>query len=500
MSVKPLPEPFEAYRSMIGNIARLNVDNPAWWASDLAARANELPHLLPFLESGKMPQPEGDRRTLLQHAAAQAHRLRLLAPAALRRRLHRCQAEGPCDLLLFTYLDKRGWDDHGKRRDPYWQPLLDYLDARKVRWAQVAITVADEHLVAARLAAESGPIFPIEAFMTHGDLLRAVAGALAARFTLPDGLADEWPEYLLNRWHQEQVNGLLMRHLMYQRAFVRLLRQQSPRRLLWPWENHPWERLLCLAARRSEHPPRLVGAQHTTVLLNQLRFFPPAEERGIAPLPDCILTTGERSRDILADYGAFPEGCLRPGAAIRFQNLRQLPAKPWSGSVQRLALPLTIDLSTNLPVLRMAIEAFAGTTYQVDVKAHPALPTAQQVASLGQPLPDNFTIRDGEAMGPFLARADLLLYSETTVCMEALALGIPVIYLDIGFGAAGDPLFQCPHLKWQADSASAIRDALHAIETREPAAIASSIEQGMAYISSYFRAVCDENLQPYLEA
>ncbi|MDA0991011.1 MAG: hypothetical protein O3A51_09695, partial [Verrucomicrobia bacterium] len=79
------------------------------------------------------------------------------------------------------------------------------------------------------------------------------------------------------------------------------LNRVRPSVVVWPWENHGWERVFCRAARR--FGVTTVGYQHTVIGRHQLNYSPASNRDGATSLPDLILCNGPAYRDPLLAWG-----------------------------------------------------------------------------------------------------------------------------------------------------------------------------------------------------
>ena len=82
---------------------------------------------------------------------------------------------------------------------------------------------------------------------------------------------------------------------------------------------------------------------------------------------------------------------------------------------------------------------------------------------------NNFSISTNDLQSDLLA-ADLCIYWGSTVAVEALAMGLPLICFDLEQPLSNDPLFQCDHLKWvvrRPDSLEAVIDEINSLEDDE---------------------------------
>jgi len=186
----------------------------------------------------------------------------------------------------------------------------------------------------------------------------------------------------------------------------RWLDSHRPRRVLWPWENHSWERVFVGDCR--SRAIATIGYQHATIGRLELNYHPGEPPR----LPDRILCAGPFGRDALATWGVADE-VLAVAGAWRFTA----PARrtPTPGGAVFVALPA--DRPISLQMIR-AIVPLSQQGLRFVVREHPMTPV-------------------GFVPGPGLERATgplptvegiaTVLYAGTTVGLEAALAGLPVV-------------------------------------------------------------------------
>jgi len=225
--------------------------------------------------------------------------------------------------------------------------------------------------------------------------------------------------------------------------------------LIYPFENQPWEKLLCLAFRREAPTTRLVGYQHATVSALELNYFPGRAEWAYAPLPDQMVTNGSWSLELLR-RGGYPSERLVNGGALRYEYLlasqshtRGRSLRTAHGSSRILvAVPMLPVQADSL--LRALVDEFPRPflddreqwPVEFIVKCHPLLPLAKFM-SPSTPLPPWFRISE-RPLRDLFSEADLCLYAPPGVSRwEAYLSGVPVLkycseWLDmdsvVGFG------------------------------------------------------------------
>jgi len=195
------------------------------------------------------------------------------------------------------------------------------------------------------------------------------------------------------------------------------LRAVRPAVVSWPWENHGWERALCLAAEKADC--LTLGWQHALVGRQESNYRP-----GLG-LPRQILCSGQASLHQLREFGHDPgrmivAGSLRYPSFPRLRHDRQAPVL--------VALPFNRDLAAEMI---SAASPLAETGLTVLVRDHPmAGPTpALPPGMIGGAPPLN--------QHPALSA---VIFAASTIGLEAVLCGIPAIRFLPSHNVALDPL------------------------------------------------------------
>jgi predicted glycosyltransferase len=81
--------------------------------------------------------------------------------------------------------------------------------------------------------------------------------------------------------------------------------------------------------------------------------------------------------------------------------------------------------------------------------------------------------------------------------MEAIALGIPAIYLDLGNFLNTDPMFGWSDFKWTVTEPFQLIDIIEHIESMHQDKFKNLQQQGVNYVYSYLKPVTPSNMQPF---
>jgi hypothetical protein len=98
-----------------------------------------------------------------------------------------------------------------------------------------------------------------------------------------------------------------------------------------------------------------------------------------------------------------------------------------------------------------------------------------------------------------LAWADAVLYASSTVCLEAVAQGLPVVQLELGGLLDPDPLVTCSAaLKWVVREAATLGPVLEQIETVSAEQFADRQQAAASSVRAYWLPATAERLEAAL--
>ncbi|MEE2746172.1 MAG: hypothetical protein VX617_04740 [Pseudomonadota bacterium] len=192
----------------------------------------------------------------------------------------------------------------------------------------------------------------------------------------------------------------------------RWVRSCRPSVILWPWENHGWERNLVRISRN--YHTKTIGYQHTVVGPHQFNYFLGANKDGLESVPDKIIASGQAYLTELIENG-FPEERIEIGGALRYTKPRGDPFD-LNG---KIFLALSAIPSVSEALLKIA-EKISASGYSILVKEHPMYPVlfeeTDRIKRTGTPLVQQKKISS-------------VIYSTGTSGVEALLMQLPALRL-----------------------------------------------------------------------
>lgn len=410
---------------------------------------------------------------------------------------------GPGTALLLTWLDGRNVTPEGTYRDPHLGWLPEALRRRGYRLAflpRLLLTAGFADLARRLLGTGERFFFP-ELLLDEAAVRRC--DAIARRFSpvVPDAAnVSGVPLARLAREQIEDHRTAQGQNLVYEPLVEGLARAGvEPEIIVHTFEGHAWEQVLAGAVH--EHLPgtRVIGFDNLNMTRFALSRLPAAAELGLRPLPDRIVTNGPVPRKALVAEGV-PEGMVVAGCAIRHPRLFEpgdcAPSHGPGRPVVLVATDASFDRAVELVV--KSVEAFAADgAWKLQVKCHPLI-AAQAVETFVR----DVTGRDGVYVDrPFrelLSGASVLLYTYSSVCYEALAAGVPPVFVQADTDLDLDQLEPFPDLRWTGRTAAELHAAAETILELEPAERAAWRERAREAVCATLAPVTPECLEAFL--
>lgn len=226
-------------------------------------------------------------------------------------------------------------------------------------------------------------------------------------------------------------------------------------RVIYPFENHPWERVMCRVLRECFPGIVLIGCVHAVPVTIMPSILSHCDEWDAAPLPDYLFTPGPGIAAQLASH--YPPGMVRTGCANRFQHLHAAQLRPYAPLPRRpvIALCLSVFGALNRELLHKARIAFTEeSASEILVREHP---TMQGLTNGTWPAHMRVS---REPLSALLARSDIVITAASGLAFEAIASGVPVIEFRSELQYEQSVTGYTPGMCLTARTASELRDCL----------------------------------------
>jgi hypothetical protein len=454
--------------------------------------------------------PVDDRSTLRQRLSDGAQRL--LAPLYALGHVARVAATfvlrprpsvAPAEICLFTYADP----PFSRDRDLYFGTLHQTL-ARLRPGARLQYLSWVEAPYAPRLdwMRREGieGVAPLFAFLRMADCIWAACAVLALwlrpRIELEgrDVAAADLRPLLEEALAHDLSTGGWVTNLLAYRAARRVAGQLRPELLLYPYENKSLEKMLLLGIR-ARPGVRAVGYQHTSITPRHVTLLLAPGEAAVTPLPDRVVTVGEVSLRYLERHGNYPAGLLVEGCALRQRWREPLPERSLDPAKPRILLAL----SSSRAELVRAVAFFRSVmrdlpNLELGVRTHPNFPLRRLPGELRRWVDERAIDKTGTPLEENLEWCDLVAYISSTVALEALMVGRPVLNLRLD-APDPDPLLGDVPARWEIAAPAELAPLLARIASLGGDAMRVRRQQSIDYARAYLAPVTDEALGRFLE-
>jgi surface carbohydrate biosynthesis protein (TIGR04326 family) len=244
-----------------------------------------------------------------------------------------------------------------------------------------------------------------------------------------------WPLYA-NEWYESMVGPRSIINALYLNLFETATKTAPVQQVgIYLYEQQPWELALIYAWKASGHD-RLIGAQHTTMLYWDLRYFydPRSYKRtggNDLPMPHKVAVNGPATLNACLQAG-YPEEDLVEVEALRYLHLNE--AKVEAGTVSArvptkhvlrllvLGDYLVSNTQRQMNLLVQAAPSLPASTI-ITVKPHPGCPI-----HLADGYPSFSMTVTMEPIAKLLAECDVAYSSAvTSAAVDAYCAGVPIV-------------------------------------------------------------------------
>lgn len=202
-------------------------------------------------------------------------------------------------------------------------------------------------------------------------------------------------------------------------------------RLINWFENQEIDHGLNAGFRKYSPDTEVVGYQGYVIPRLYLCAYPTEQERLSQVIPDVIAVPGSGWLEVVKAF--CPKLKVVTAPAFRFQALwqQEKPSEMSSEGSVLVALPIDVRGAVNILDTISGMSDIGRISFAV--KAHPATPKDIINSKLTKPLPESVHFVSG-SFDDLIQSVRLLISGASSVCLETIARGIPVIVVGNSFG------------------------------------------------------------------
>ena len=232
----------------------------------------------------------------------------------------------------------------------------------------------------------------------------------------------------------------------------------------------------------------------------ELQLRPSESEIKFGAAPETIATIGEQfTKEMESTKKPFK---VETAPAFRFGHLWQNEIVSDRGSgCFKILMALTIMMDESVNILEQVIDSELVESEELEfiLKPHPTV----QLDTLKNRLGDKWSSRFQEGENPTpeeIRKSDLLITGMSSVGLEAVVMGVPVIIVETMRGLPYDPIPESvPEELWRScRSPEEIAEAINAFRNRSPGEMRRHQELSASIKNNYFEPVTKEGVYRFL--
>lgn len=273
-------------------------------------------------------------------------------------------------------------------------------------------------------------------------------------------------------------------------------------RVIYVYENQPWERALCWQIRLLFSQAVLVGYQHAAMPRMVLKFFLAPGGESKAPLPHRIVTVGRHTAGLLAS-GGYETRDIRVGGALQMRAIvdhkKRNVGKDSIQNGPTILVATSVGREEASEAVDLAIRLFSeDQDVQVVLKCHPTLPFHKISGWAGKKLPSHVQISD-EPIATLMLRCSVMVYTGSAVCIQAMAMGLPMIHLRPTFDFDMDPLEANTDARLEATGLEQLRERVTWLLKHRDIYVAEHQVTWSRLVEEMYGQVTDESYLAFVE-
>jgi hypothetical protein len=201
-------------------------------------------------------------------------------------------------------------------------------------------------------------------------------------------------------------------------------------KILYPYENQPWEKVMILAANDLESRVTFIAYQHSSIGSLLIPYHTTDKEASIMPIPHLIVTNSEKNREVLGKYYRNVKTQVLNGGALRYPRRTVVRRGKIKGN-KRVGVMLPVDYEQALELIDQVNRSHFGRL-SIMVKCHPDTPFPQAVFE------KHVVLFRGTA-DELYRSVNAVVYCSSTCGMEAFSRGLKVFrfqgqFIDLELG------------------------------------------------------------------
>jgi hypothetical protein len=279
-------------------------------------------------------------------------------------------------------------------------------------------------------------------------------------------------------------------------AIRKICRIHTFSRMIILFEGNVIERA-CLQAFREENRGVVVGYSHAVIYPMNLKIHLAPGEVFSRPEPDYLLASGPETKRLMTLIGGRKADEIISACALRHIPRAYKNNAEFGGDSVLIALDGgPFGSSTVLDWILENGDLFQ--EYEVVIRAHPSVPMNRLLGQCFQDVPEGFSISKDDLESD-MRNAFCVLYRQSSVGLQALLNGLPIVHLNIDAPLPCDPMACDSDYRWEVRTSQELSAALRDIVSLSREDKDKVVMSAEKYGHDYFMPPHESNMRGFWE-
>lgn len=388
--------------------------------------------------------------------------------------------------------------------DSFFGVLPSYLIRKGEKLIVIAGVMGEYRPIVKKISGQKDYlIFPLELFLNYLDPVWALAEMLLHRVKIEGEIDFNGIDVsdTIRRELDKEFAGVspVFNYLNFY-CIKRLLSRVKIHNFITIYENNAWERMCILALRKYSPGTFIICYQHPPLSEASVNMMISNHEKDIMPMPDRINTIGKINKKWLEQYGNYNPDLIHESCALRLEEIYSTGPAP-RGFSHKILIILGGINNRAIDMINFVHKGMKDLNkYRIEIRPHPALPfqVLSDKLDFNMSKSSLFSISTNQSVIKDLQEADIVLYDASTISLQALNIGIPVIHIVLRDILSFDPLFQCNFLKWTVAKEEELLPTIERIYQLSDEEFQRQQREAQTYIKDYIYPCTEEKLSEFI--
>ncbi len=334
------------------------------------------------------------------------------------------------DYVVRTYFDYRSIDENGELKDQYFEKMIDDLKTKGKLLIIYKVFRGRDYLKFIKLNSNGFDSVLVQYFLNFFTIIKVFISFLKSHINLDEKFIFYGLDCteIIQLFLDEDYFKLRGLGTFAEREIATRVFNLDPDYILFPYENHMWEKMYPFTKKMLNHKAKITGYQHTGVSYKLLNYFPSKAESHLPIFPDKITTVGTIINDLLLWQANYPSE-IAVGGALRFDkhfaNSTLIEIENPDKTIQKkIAYAFSFDTGKYKKIIESLVDVFGDSDITVLLKFHPLYVEEEILKNFKYCLPANFIASGATDWNHIFRSVDLILYDDNSIAFEGMIHGV----------------------------------------------------------------------------